>query len=341
MLNPGNASRQPQLIFSDRTIEEFDRLVLVEHPTVSNKELADRQIEQLHILEHGLEIVPVESSPNPLVTLERIKEAQGGNPEKSVVGMATGDGSSEAGVRATLGNGALFWKIRGGNGDNIGRASFPRRDRGDSETILRKGKIAITSPGECLVADANGNIKYHFFFLDEVGFGDSAAASEALNAQEQREKREGFGQFKTLLSNGRASSEAISLARPFSIKRGGVDPEAGDDTRPIEIRRELLYANLGHIANGWIRDIHMTDKKMVEVGNKRVSKLGAKLFFARLYMNALSGTDIPDGEVIDFDIVEPTIMQKSGDHFNVAAGDHVTISRSSEEMLVYSTRPRP
>jgi hypothetical protein len=267
--------------------------------------------------------------------------AQGDRPEKSVVAFATGDGSTEAGVRATLGNGALFWKIRGGNGDNIGRASFPRRNRGNPEVILRNGKIAITSPIECVITDESGNQKYNFLVLDEVGFGDTGAASEVLNAQEHREKREGLGKLMTLRSDGKVSSEAINLARPFSIKRGNINPDAEIDPRPTEARRELLYANLGHIAHGWIRDIHMTDPKMVEVGNKRSSKLSTKLFFARLYVHALSGQDIPDGEIVDFDIVEPTIMQKSGDHFNVAAGDHVTISRSPQEMLVYSTRRRP
>jgi hypothetical protein len=80
---------------------------------------------------------------------------------------------------------------------------------------------------------------------------------------------------------------------------------------------------------------------MVEISHSSRTGIGSKLFFARLYTIGLTGVDIPDGESVDFDIVKPTVMQKGGDHFNVAEGDHVHIARTAEEVLVLSTRKRP
>jgi hypothetical protein len=328
-------------IFSDRTINDFETLILIDHPKVSNKRAADEQLEELRELETHFDVQTVTSSPNPITTLERIRDKQGSRPDKSAVAPATGDGSSEGAVLATLGNGALFWKLHAGNSDNIGRASFQRWNRGNPSYIYRHGKIARTKPIECAVTDSNGNTKYSFVVLDEVGFGDTGAASEALNAQDHRDYRETLGKIGRKVANAKVSSEAIKLAKPFSIKWGNLDSISPEDTRTEEQYRELLYANLGYIADGWVRGISMTDPKMVELSNQRSSRFSQKLFFGRLYANLLSGEDIPDGEDIDFDIVKPTIMQKSGDHFNVATGDHVHIARSLEEVLVFSTRRRP
>ncbi len=336
-------SGEVQQIFSDKTISDYSTLVLVDHPEVTNGDLVDEQIKEgRELLDRHFQVVKrVESSPSQSITLGRIQEAQGDEPEKSVVGMGTGDGGSEPGIRAALGNGALFWKLQAGNSDNIGRASFPRSDRGSVDSILRKAKIARTKAVSCIVEDKSGNPKYDFIVLDEVGFGDSGAASEALNAREYREFRGSMSRPQRLRANGRVSTEAVKQAKPFSIKRGSHDLDSTPDVRDTEIYRELMYANLGHIANGWIRNINMTDLKMVEISNRRTSKLATKLFFGRFYINMLFGNDVPDGEPIEFDIIEPTVMQKSGDHFNLSAGDHVQVRRTAEEVLVLSTRRRP
>jgi|GEM_PF-4578282 hypothetical protein len=335
--------QESQPIFSDRSISDFPTLILVDHPEVTNKDLSDKQLKEGRQLldEQFKTVIPIESSPNPAITLARIQEAQGDRPYETAVAMGTGDGGSEPGIRAALGNGALFWKLQAGNSDNIGRASFPRSERGSIETIFQKGKIAIARAVECTVSDEDGNQKYHFIVLDEFGFGDSGAASEALNAQEHRDYRKTLSRPESLFANGKVSTEAVKLAKPFSIRRGHLEPDTIEDTRPVETYRELMYAKLGHIANGWVRDINMTDPKMVEVSNRRQSILATRLFFGRFYVNMVFGKDIPAEETIDFDIVEPTIMQKSGDHYNVAAGDHVQISLRPEKVLVYSTRRRP
>lgn len=342
MQRPLEAVPETMPIFSDKTISDYNRLVLAIHPNYRDE--AREQEENLKRLDR-FDVVSIETTPDVSETQELINEAVGNIPAEAIVAPVTGDGSTESSTRAVLGNGALFWKQAAGYANSIGRETFPRRHRDKPEVIVRKGRIARTKAISCIVTDENGALKYDFVVLDEVGLGQSAAASEISNELAYRDDRGGLSRSKQLLADARVMAPVVQQLEPFSIKFGNQEslPAEADD-REVVSYRQLFYTNIGHIAKiGIVRGIHLTDAKMLKVGHSSKTSIGTKLFFGRLFTGTLGGENIPDGEsgVVEFDMITPTIMEKSGDHYNLASGDHIRIARTPEEVLVYSTRRRP
>jgi len=329
--------------FSDRVIEDYETLIITEHGKVTNRESAEKQIEVLKSFEEFFDVVTIKTSADPLVTRERIRQAQGGKPELSIVAMGTGDGSTDSALYETLGNGALFYKLRAGNANNIGRACFQLWYRGNPELIFARGRIAKAKPIVCTVTDENGNPKYEFLALDEFEVGEPSAATRKLNHPDVRDKKESLGFVKRTLVDIKVSSKAALESPPFSVKWGSRDPTitTEQDERPSVNYRALAFSNIGHIAKlGRIKDIHMTDSKMVQLNNQSRSRLGSMAYYGHFFTGQ-KGIDIPDGVEIDFDVLTPTVMDRSGDDYDVAAGDHFHLSRSEEEVLVYTTRRKP
>lgn len=311
----------------DRILDHYDRLLIVSHPTVTNRHRADRQIKRLAEIDHGLEVEVIESSANQTVTEERVRQHL---TDRTIVAKATGDGGVEGGLRAIIGTPAALWKMRAGDGDNLGRESFPLRHRSNVRRILASGRIASAKALSIKIESSDGS-REAVLATDNFSVGDSAASARAINRPDHRQKRQTMSAARQLLFDAQATIKAVKQNQPLVIEVEG---------RPW-ILNELMIANLGKFARIGHLKVRLEEPRLLLTAVKYESNLEARLKAVGLLFGRLSGRYLEEGQNFNFTALSPAVWQAGGDDHDLKPGDKVTVGQTDDSFNYITMRPGP
>jgi hypothetical protein len=329
-------------------VADYRNLILVEKPaeevTIEDQERTQEQIYAIkREFNDYMNVTRLTASTDTSATHQAIESAMGGQPARSIVMPFLGDGRFSTVIPAVLGNGAVVAKPQAGFADNVARSSHPLRYRSDPVAILKNANITRARVISATVTDKDGNVKDETLALDVFGVGLSGHWNAANNEPEHREARNALpSKNKRLRYDVTTIFPKVIETDPFRIVR--LSEENGEEIRADEESyRELMLANLSHIAMGRIRRSHMSDPKLVEIGKtygkSRLVKRASLLFLgAQLLSAGIGGNDLPDGEELRFEVLDHTKYEVSGEAKDVEPGDRFHIRRTAGEILVATTR---
>jgi hypothetical protein len=343
-------------VFADRMLADYSVIIDAANPNSTNYDESQVEADRERLADY-FEVIPVTTVPDKFETALIVEEAMGNFAAQCVVRARTGDSGNVGPVRAAMGRKVPIWQELDGFANNFGRACFGITDRGEMsdralKRLLDRARIARTKPLLSTVMDAEGNVVYQESLTDQFDVGDMAHAQTAREDPKHREHIKGVSRIRKLASTGRVGGLAIIGASDFKIVReepslgtealaaSQVD-ESDIDPSQIEVYNELAFTNLRELALGRVQGIRMTDRKLVEFSNRYRTTIGALTHYAKLFSFGVRGTDIPDGEQVQFKLLSDSNAQGSGDPFAVLKGWHVNIKRNEQELLVVTTKERP
>src|SRR5665213_257681 len=331
-------------VFTGKRLADYSVVIDTVNPNARNYDEAVVETDR-ELLQDFFEVIPVKTVKDKFETALIIEEAMGNIASQCVVRARTGDGGNGGPVRAAIGKEVPLWQELDGFANNLGRSVFgvmARRKLGARtlNTMFENAMIAITKTLICTITDPEGNIVYLEYIADQFDIGDMANAQTAREDPRHRQHLKDVSRARGFFSTGIVGGLAIIKAPDFKIVRE--DPSLGfvvvSDSEPItdavETHNELAFTNLPAVALGRVRDIRTTDEKFVEFSDSYRTFLGPIVHYAKLFTFGVSGTDIPDGEQVQFRMLTDANAQGSGDPFVVRAGSRVNIRRSDQDLQV-------